>query len=170
MFESRLLSRWARLEPSERRVISLSPPRTLAGPSKSERWGGNDLEEDRAYWKLMEWESPWLPRGKREHAPHQRQAGEGIYILEHIPVFLMMASSFSHIGTHFFLNVHLLSNKREHCQRLSTHEIIVLRTIIWDMYNYDPYPRRWYMRKPRLYKRMGPWKEAKILILVWVPL
>lgn len=139
LFESRLLSRWARLEPGERRVIPpLAPPHTLAGPNKCEKWGGNDLEEDRAYWKLMEWESPWLPRGGRKHAPHQRQAGEGNYILEHIPVFLMMASSFSHIGTHCFfkkmstywaINVNIAKGF-PHMRSLSSEQLYEIRIIM----------------------------------------
>lgn len=38
---------------------------------------------------------------KEETGPWSKQGGEGIYILEHIPVFLKMTSFFNHIETSF---------------------------------------------------------------------
>lgn len=45
-------------------------------PQQQGRVGGNDLEEDGAYGKRMEWEFPWLPSGEREHAPGQSEEGK----------------------------------------------------------------------------------------------
>lgn len=67
-------------------------------------WGG---------WGLLEPDGRGVsltPKRREGTCPWSKQ-GEEIYILEHMPVFLMMASFFSDMRRHLFKNFHLLSNK-----------------------------------------------------------